>query len=186
MYWINRGLQAIRLLLRKLQLRGNLELSSPLCKYDIARTTHIKCGNNGKMVLGDINVQTNVHLVSWGGMLIIGKGCSFNRNDIIVSRKQITIGNGTLIGPNVCIYDHDHAFGPNGIIKDKLNCGKIIIGNNVWIGAGTIILKNTTIGDNSVIGAGCVISGNIPDHSLVTAANRDLKIAQLHETYIDI
>lgn len=45
--------------------------------------------------------------------------------------------------------------------------GNIIIGNNVFIGIGAIILPNTTIGDDVVIGAGCVVAKNIPSNSIV-------------------
>ncbi len=156
-------------------------LDDPIIKYDIMFNAYLKCGNNGKMKLGRISAEANVHLVSWGGMLTIGKGCSFNRNTIVAARKQIKIGNGTLVGPNVCIYDHDHAFGPDGVIKDRMNYGAVTIGNNVWIGAGTIILRGATIGDNCVIGAGCVISGSIPPYSLVTSESRNIKIRSLQK-----
>ena len=177
---IDHGIQIVKLLFQKLFLQGNLEINAPLVRYHISRTSRIKCGNNGKIVLGSVNLQTNVHLVAWGGILTVGEDCSFNRNAIVVARKQITIGNGTLIGPNVCIYDHDHAFGAKGMIREQMKYGTVIIGNNVWIGAGTIVLRGASIGDNCVIGAGCVVSGIIPENSIVTSGNRVLKIEPLH------
>lgn len=174
-----RAISAGRLYLISLLDRKKLVLSGRLKDYDVALDTKIRIGNNGKMKLGSFSSESNVHLTAWGGQLEIGNGCSFNRNDIIIARKNTRIGKGTLLGPNVCIYDHDHAFGTEGIIKDEMTYGAISIGNNVWIGAGTIILKNTTIGDNCVIGAGCVVSGEIPACSLVTATNRILKITPL-------
>ena len=42
----------------------------------------------------------------------------------------------------------------------------IIIGNNVWVGANTVILRGAEIGDNSVIGAGCIVKGKIPENSV--------------------
>ena len=45
--------------------------------------------------------------------------------------------------------------------------GKIIIGNNVWIGANCVILKNIKIGDNSVIGAGTVINKDVQENEIV-------------------
>ena len=179
MRYIVRAIQIIRIIAIKFKLRKCLKTTSPLYSYSINKNTEIKCGNNGRMILGDIGAESNVHLVSWGGILNIGARCSFNRNDIVVSRKRITIGEGTLIGPNVCIYDHDHAFDGKGIIKDKLVCSDVEIGKNVWIGAGTIILRGTTIGNNCIIGAGCIVKGKIPDCSLVTSENRNLVIKQL-------
>ncbi len=180
MKYIIYGFQIIKLAFCKVILRKKIKLDDSILKYNISLKTQIKCGDNGTIRIGRIVTETNVHLVSWGGTLTIGKGCSFNRNTIVVSRKQITIDDGTLVGPNVCIYDHDHAFGSEGIIKNQLNYGSVEIGKNVWIGAGTIILRGTTIGDNCVIGAGCIISGTIPAYSLVTSENRNLKIERLH------
>ena len=56
----------------------------------------------------------------------------------------------------------EHALDPQ-MRKDGVEIAKpITIGNNVWIGAGAIILAGTTIGDNTVIGAGSVVKGDIP------------------------
>ena len=45
--------------------------------------------------------------------------------------------------------------------------GRITIGDNTFIGIGTIFLPNTTVGKNCIIGAGSVVRGNIPDNSVV-------------------
>ena len=183
MNYTNHILKTLKLFIRKIRLGRNLVLNSPIYKYGIAQPAYIRCGDNGKMTLGCIYTETNVHLGSWGGIITIGEGCSFNRNVIIISRKQISIGNKTIIGPNVCIYDHDHEFGPNGVISDKYKDGTVSIGNNVWIGAGSIILRGSIIGDNCVIGAGCVITGEIPANSLVISENRNLQIERLDKRH---
>lgn len=53
-----------------------------------------------------------------GGKLRIGDTVFMNRNAIIVCRENITIGNNTSIGPNVCIYDHNHKFNNDCVISD--------------------------------------------------------------------
>ena len=78
------------------------------------------------------------------------------------------------------IYDHDHKFTAKGIVPGEYKTGAVEIGNNCWIGAGVIILRNTKIGDNCVIGAGCVVKGNVPDKSLVTSP-REMIINPIHE-----
>jgi acetyltransferase-like isoleucine patch superfamily enzyme len=60
----------------------------------------------------------------------------------------------------------------------------INIGNNVWIGAGAIILDGVTLGDNVVVGAGTVVSEAIPSGCLVTAS-RDLNIVALRSNPIN-
>jgi acetyltransferase-like isoleucine patch superfamily enzyme len=85
---------------------------------------------------------------------------------VISCRKSISIGDYTMIAPNVIILDTDfHPLWPpenrwteQGLEYDK----EVVIGSNVWIGMNTIILKGSIIGDNSIIGAGSVVSGTIP------------------------
>jgi len=138
-----------------------------------AFNSEISCFRDGSIIIkGLLKLQSNAHLVANGGSLQIGKGCGFNRNDIVISMHKITIGNNCAFGPNVCIYDHDHAFDANGIIKGNYKCDEIIIGDNVWVGAGVIILRGSHIGQNCKIGAGCVIKGDIPENSIVTMDRR--------------
>ena len=56
----------------------------------------------------------------------------------------------------------------------------IVIGDNVFIGAGTIILPGTTIGSNVIIGAGSVVKGNIPE-GVVAAGNPCKPVADIKE-----
>ena len=49
----------------------------------------------------------------------------------------------------------------------KYKTGSIEIGNNVWIGANTIILRGTKIGDNAVIAAGSIVKGEVPTGAVI-------------------
>ena len=49
----------------------------------------------------------------------------------------------------------------------KFKTAPITIGNNVWIGANTLILRGTTIGDNCVVAGGSVIRGNYPSNTVI-------------------
>ena len=122
-------------------------------------------------------IRKNSRIVSVGGELKIGKNCYFNINTNIVCRHKVTIGSKCSFGPGVTVYDHDHKFGKNGL-EPGYNCKEISIGDNCWVGANVIILKGTHIGNNCVIGAGCVVSGDIPDNTLVTQ-NRELILKEL-------
>ena len=144
----------------------------------LAHDTEVKCESNGEMHLGKITTASNVHLISCGGKLSIGKNVTFNRNVILVCRHLVSIADKCQFGPNVCIYDHDHAFGENGTKNELYRYGSIVIEENVWIGANCVLLRNTQIGKNSIIGAGCVVKGTIPPNSLVTAG-RTLVVAPL-------
>ena len=96
------------------------------------------------------------------GSLSVGKAVFINRNCTIVSRSAISIGSHTTIGPNVCIYDHDHDYKKGSGFIGK----PISIGENVWIGAGVIILKGCTIGNGAIIGAGSIITKDVPDNTI--------------------
>lgn len=102
-----------------------------------------------------------------GATCKIGRNVSINSYNMIACRESIIIGNGVEFSPNVQIYDHDHDFRvKGGIHADKYRTAPIIIGNNVWIGANSIILRGTSIGDNAVIASGSVVSGSIPSNSI--------------------
>lgn len=137
----------------------------------------------GKIVCnGYITIpKTSILSVNDGGNIEIGKNCFINNNVICVAHNDIRIGDNVSIGPNCCLYDHDHDFDENGQIHGKYKKGNIKIGDNVWLGAGVIILRNTIIGDNCIIGAGTVVKGKIPNNSLVTSG-RNLKIIPLKKT----
>lgn len=97
------------------------------------------------------------------GNLVIGKNVFMNRNCILVCREKIQIADNVTIGPNCCIYDHDHDLNQHGNYTTQA----VSIGENTWIGAGSIILKGVTIGSNCVIAAGSVVTKNVPENTIV-------------------
>jgi acetyltransferase-like isoleucine patch superfamily enzyme len=110
------------------------------------------------------------------GKVEIGKDCFFNNSCSITCLNSICIGEGTIFGEGVRIYDHNHKFA-NFLcpIKEQgYSIGKIKIGKHCWVGSNVVILKGADIGDNCVIGAGCVISEKIEDGSMVKLANTNV------------
>jgi acetyltransferase-like isoleucine patch superfamily enzyme len=115
--------------------------------------------------------QPCVFFVDKGAQLQIGNNVGLSQAAIIC-HLSITIGDNVKIGGGVCIYDTDfHSIYPE-IRKspklDLLNKVKIpvVIKNNAFIGAHTIILKGVTIGENAVIGAGSVVTKDVPDNEI--------------------
>lgn len=75
---------------------------------------------------------------------------------------EIFVGDKVMFGPNVTIATANHPIEPS-LRLDALQYNETVrIGNNVWIGAGTVIVPGVTIGDNSVIGGGSVVVKDIP------------------------
>lgn len=102
-------------------------------------------------------------LVDDGANVRIGNRCFLRERLWIAAHKAISIGDGTAIGPGCTIMDSDvHPISINGACQEP--AGAITIGNNVWVGACSIILKGVTIGEHSIIGAGSLVSRDIPDH----------------------
>lgn len=78
---------------------------------------------------------------------------------------QVKIGAYTMLGPRVMCLGDDHRFdlvGVPTIFSGRPKLRPTIIGRDVWIGAGSIILAGVEIGDGAIIAAGCVVSKNIP------------------------
>lgn len=97
----------------------------------------------------------------------------------IGAAKRICIGSNVLIGANSLITDTNwHNIDPLLRNTNDPCPGEIHIGNNVFIGYGTIILKNVTIGENSVIGAGSVVTKNIPAN-VIAAGNPCMVVRML-------
>lgn len=112
--------------------------------------------------------------VDYGNNIYFGNNCEVNMNCTFLDDNKIIIGDQALIAPNVQIYTAFHPtnaadrFG--GEKEDgsfsfcKTRTAPVVIGNNVWIGGGVIILPGVKIGHNVAIGAGSVVTRDIPDN----------------------
>lgn len=100
---------------------------------------------------------------NWAGKNCrFGKGVYANFNLTLVDDCEITIGDHTMIGPNVTITVAGHPILPELREKGLQYNLPVHIGKNCWLGAGVIINPGVTIGDNSVIGSGSVVTRDIP------------------------
>lgn len=114
----------------------------------------------------------------FGCNISIGENFFANFNLTILDEARVTIGDNAFIGPNVSIFTACHPIAP-----DERNTGAewaepVIIGHNVWIGGDASILPGVTIGNNVVIGAGSVVTRDVPD-DVVVAGNPARIIKQL-------
>jgi acetyltransferase-like isoleucine patch superfamily enzyme len=103
--------------------------------------------------------------------LIINSNVFFNNYCSINCLGKISIGENTMFGEGVKLYDHNHSFGyhENNLVvsRDQFEIAPIIIGKNCWIGSNVTILKGVTIGDNVIIGANCLIYKSIASNMVV-------------------
>lgn len=100
---------------------------------------------------------------NWGGRFVkMGKFVYANFGLTLVDDGEITIGDGCMFAPNVVLATAGHPIDPELRAQVYQYTKPIRIGNNVWIGAGAVVLPGVTIGDNTVIGAGSVVTKDIP------------------------
>ncbi|HEX2999445.1 MAG TPA: acyltransferase [Armatimonadota bacterium] len=93
----------------------------------------------------------------------IGAGTYIMNGTELIAQHSITIGKDCRIGPRTWIADSDfHGIAP----EERSQRGAIapvVLGNNVWIGTGAILLKGVTVGNDAIIGAGAVVTRSVPD-----------------------
>ena len=108
----------------------------------------------------------------------IGENVSIGSFVLIDYSGSLTIGDNTTISEGVKIYTHTHNLDSLDIRKSNIIRNKLLIGNNVWIGANAIILSSVSnIGNGAVIGAGSIVTKNIDEFEIV-AGNPATKISQ--------
>lgn len=110
----------------------------------------------------------------YGTNIEIGESFYANFNFLVLDDGLVKIGDDVLCGPNVSIFTATHLLDPELRPKNADYTKAVTIGNNVWVGGGSIINPGVTIGDNSVIGSGSVVTKNIPAN--VVAVGNPCKI----------
>ncbi len=165
-------------ILRKLKDKLDLlNYISPGVK--IGKDAYIK----GSKISGNINLGARVRLykVDMSGHIEIGDNTSIwgPNTDLYAKINKISIGKFCSIARNVSIQEYNHKYsrvsshfvnqnvfdGKNE--KDIYSNGNIEVGNDVWIGAHSIILSGSTIGHGAIIASNSVVNGNVPPYAIV-------------------
>lgn len=122
-------------------------------------------GKNKNPIGGDTVFRL---IIQKGAILTIGDNVGIS-NSTIVCHNEITIGDNVKIGGSCKIWDtnfHSIDYKKRITTDDDIKTGKIIIGNNCFIGGDSTILKGVDIGKNSIIAAGSVVTKNIPENEI--------------------
>ncbi|KAG9290220.1 hypothetical protein G9A89_022196 [Geosiphon pyriformis] len=121
-------------------------------------------------LLGSVGEKAEIEPPFWcdyGYNIHIGDEFYANFNCTIADCNRVEIGDRVLFGPNVSIYPATHSVDPIERGKGPELAFPVKIGNDVWIGGGSIILPGITIGDGSTIGAGSVVTKDVPPYVVV-------------------
>lgn len=122
------------------------------CSFRSDKTSNL-IGVNRKCILSTHSKSASLKL---------GNNCGLS-GTVIGCKEKIVLGNDVLCGANTLITDFDwHGVHPDKRRSYSGDSKEIIIGNNVFLGYGSVVLKGVTIGDNTVIGANSVVTRNIP------------------------
>ena len=118
----------------------------------------------GRAVPSDFSLFPPIY-TECGLNLQIGQGVFINEGCEFQDQGGITIGDSTLIGPQVVIATLNHDMDPSR--RASMLPQPVVVGSGVWIGAHVTIVPGVTIGDGAVIGAGAVVTKNVPARTVV-------------------
>ena len=106
-----------------------------------------------------------IRAVGGGGDVEIGAHCYLNPHCVLYSGNGIRLGDFVLLGPHTSIVPANHAFADRGIaIRHQgfmPSRGGVVIEDDVWVGAGCVLLDGTHIESGAVIAAGSVVRGRV-------------------------
>jgi acetyltransferase-like isoleucine patch superfamily enzyme len=131
-------------------------------KWYILKKSLKSCGTNFKFSPNSI---FNDHR-----LIEIGNNVFFGDRAIINTVVPVKIGNDVMFGPDVMIMGGDHNFSEVGVPMRYVKTGgknvPVILEDDVWVGARSVILKGVKIGEGSVIGAGSLVTKETPPYSI--------------------
>jgi acetyltransferase-like isoleucine patch superfamily enzyme len=167
---------------RSSQYESLVSISSESKLYEKVKIINMQ-NSKEKIVIGKhTHIRGDLVVFASGGRISIGDYCYIGEDSKIWSQDEIEIGNNVLIAHNVNIHDtNSHPINfierrkdyseiiSSGFSKknESIICKKIIIGDDVWIGFNSIILKGVEIGARSIIASGTVVTNSIPADVIV-------------------
>ena len=147
-------------------------------KIILHHTAEIKLLKNIKFK-GLVSIQKRSYISAINAKLSIGNNTHFNfENLIIADEGEIAIGNNCIFGPKVIIRSSNHRYENKNekILDQGHKANKIIIEDDVWIGAGVIILPGSIIKTGAVISAGSIVRGIIEPYGVYSSTTEMKKI----------
>ena len=136
--------------------------------FRLMKTTNFKSLTKGKnLIVGPGSKIYPSKFITFGENVMIGK-------DVVISTSKsggspISIGNNVMIAQRNLIIGGNHEYSKVEIPMNQQGegaQGAIVIGNDVWVGAGCIILTGVKVGDGCIIGAGSIVTKDLPPYSI--------------------
>lgn len=148
---------------KKLQIKGGKPLY-------LGKGTRIVLGKGASCSFG-----SGVYLspgcvvqVGDGASLTIEDGVYMNEGCRVTVVESAHIGTGTLFGPNVQIYDHDHEFDGGGV-HSELRSAPVVIGERCWLCANVVVTSGCSIADRALVSANSVVTRDLAEEAALYA-----------------
>ena len=144
----------------------------------IVRTPYfpsVRVRRGGVIVCTGVKFRRRCTIFADGGEVKIGRGTFLNNDCSINSNQSIVIGENTLFGEGVKIYDHNHRVVDGVVSHSEFDSAPVHVGRDCWIGSNVVILPGVTICDRTIIGAGSVIAKSITEPGTYVTENIRLR-----------
>jgi len=142
---------------------------APRCRIRIGART-VLTSRSGQTALG-VRSPVILRCLAPGASIEIGEDCGLS-GTVVCSAVEVTIGRRCLIGADCMIFDtdfHNHPAANRRYSRpdwDRIS-RRVIIGDDVFIGARSIVTKGVTIGDGAIVAAGSVVTRDVPAFTIV-------------------
>lgn len=142
-------------------------LGVQLCGYVWMRRISIPRQWSDISIEKDVSLDDGVVLLCSGApkenKITIDQGTYLNRYTMLDAHSRISIGRNCMIGPYCYITDANHGRAPGIVVKEqKMEPRPVVIEDDVWLGAGVVVLPGVRLGRGCVIGAGAVVTDDVP------------------------
>lgn len=150
---------------RRLHLEGQLPLIFGDGRIHIG--DDVRIGGRGTWMVGFKN--------STDAELIIGNNVNIGFHNTFTIARSLHIGDHTIIAPDVQIFDNPtHPLSPAARLRNESfdidEARPVVIGSNVWLGSGAIIMRGVTIGDGAIVAAASIVTRSVPPATLVAGS----------------
>ena len=157
---------------------GKIKISSPKNIYSnliigddvlIMGDIEFLLRGNGKIIIGNgVKLDSNIRLLSANdATLEIKANTNIGKSTVINGGADITIGENVLVSGNCYIQSSSHSFNKNNLIKSqKYEHNPILIGNDVWIGANSSVLKGVKASNGTILGANSLLNSDTEEYGI--------------------
>ena len=121
---------------------------------------------------GGIGLDDGVVLLCSGppraNKLVIRRGTYINRNTVLDAHERLEIGRNCMIGPGCYISDANHGTAPGvSVGAQAMHCKPVVLEDDVWLGAGVIVLSGVRLRRGAIVGAGAVVTRDVAANAKV-------------------